>query len=142
MNWEQMCGQGADPYPSANGMWSPFSSPPPAENKADSSSSEILEDPFLDPFDEEEQGGSFGSSLPPPPRDIISERDEDDAPPRRPPSIDMRTLTGVNPALIGAVAGLGPRKQSAKEASYLKFSRRSLYERTMYNAGCAYLGGE
>jgi hypothetical protein len=127
--------------------WNPFASKPaPAEKKYDAST-EFIEDPFADPFAEDDEGASFSSIQLPtrsPPVDVIRERpgqDDDSDAPRR-INVDFNTLIGVNPAARSAISGVAPKKQQSKEAAYLKFSRRGVYERAMYNSGCLYLAGD
>jgi hypothetical protein len=130
-------------------MWSPFSSNPPApEPKSSESSSEFLEDPFADPFAEDDEGAAFGSiSLPPPTPDIIVETPPPISGETPVPSnvkVDMQTLLGagrISPAIQNSLIAAGKQK-SAKDAAYLRFKRRSVYERAMYNTGCAYLLGK
>lgn len=124
--------------------WNPFSSKPAKEEPKYDSSSELIEDPYADPFAEDDDGGSFGSTLQlPPVPEPIQERPsagrDSDAPRRI--NIDYGQLLGANPTAQSAVSGLAPKKKPSKEAAYLKFARRGVYERAMYNTGCAYLGG-
>lgn len=126
--------------------WNPFSSKPaPAESKYDSSS-EYIEDPYADPFSDDDEGAGFSSIQLPPraePIDVIRERpgQDDDSDEPRHIKVDFNTLIGANPAARSAVYGVAPKKQSAKDAAFLKFSRRNVYERSMYNTGCMYLAG-
>ena len=125
--------------------WFGSSAPEAPAKTTDSSKSEFLEDPFADPFAEDDEGAAFGSiSLPPPTPDFIAEKYEpsSDEPKGKAPSASLNQLLGVNPNAMKAVGAVARPQKSAKEGAYLNFHRRSVYERTMYTAGCAYLAGE
>ncbi len=76
-------------------------------------------------------GGSGGSS---------SGSGSSSAPKR--PVLDYGSLVGVSPVVRDTMSRSGMDKQAAaKQAAYLKFSKRSAFERAQYLTGNLYLGG-
>jgi hypothetical protein len=123
------------------------------------SKDELLEDPFADPFDDGSGGfaGFDDDDL-----GMSSQLQDDDH--FHDSRASSKPLRGFSTSIMDAGAGLTSagskpifpalgnpmilqndinkmQRRSAKEAAYLGYSKRGLYERAMFNAGCMYLGG-